>query len=891
MRRSVRAAAAALVVALGASPVPTASAAPIQDEPAVVEAEAGDLVVSGHGWGHRRGLGQYGSLGYAIDHGWSTAQIVGHFYGGTTASTVDPEQEMTVRITSHDERALEAQVDSGGIATYVPGGAPVAGTGRAVRVEETTGGFRVADGATCAGPWAYRTGTVAGTDLRVRAADVGLQPFAYGAAGDSPLSGDWDGDGVDTAGIWRDGVFHLTNARSGGPAQISFRFGTASDEPVVGDWNGDGVDTIGIRRANVLHLRNSNSGGAPNTSFGYGVATDDLVVGDWNADRVDTVGIRRGATWHLRNSNRSGASDISFSYGTASDVAFVGDWNGDRRDGVGVRRSTTWHLRDALSSGPATRSYAALGDGAPVIGHWGGTQQDFVGVVNGNTWELASNDSGGGAAVLLDGDNEALERTLQLCHATSAGGWSAEPSASRYYRGELRAIRSGTSATDFRVVNSLGLDWYVRGVVPRESPAYWGTLPCADGRPSCGQRALEAQTIAARSYSLGENRHPYARTCDTITCQVYGGRAYRPAGGSVTVSEAAQTNSAVAATPGVIRRMSNGSVARTEFSSSTGGWTAGGVYPSVVDDGDDVAQNPNHRWTTTITASQLQSRYGLGVLVAATVTSRSTVDGRAVTGLRLNFAGGQVTTDGEAFRREWGLRSSWFDLAAVSSQPPPADRVGVRQGNAWYLRYALSSGNPDVSFGYGVASDSPVVGDWDGDGVDTPGIRRGATWMLRNANSAGAPDVTFDYGAPAATPLVGDWNGDAADTVGTRDGTVWSIRNANDAGAPTVEFSYGVSSDVPVSGDWDGDGTDTPGIYRAGTFHLRNTNSSGVADRSVSLGLIGTPVVGDWDGNGTDDLGVRVGNVLRLRRSSDGAPMADFGFGGTGDDVISGRWR
>ena len=38
----------------------------------------------GHGFGHGRGLGQYGSLGYAIDHGWDWTRILDHYYGATT---------------------------------------------------------------------------------------------------------------------------------------------------------------------------------------------------------------------------------------------------------------------------------------------------------------------------------------------------------------------------------------------------------------------------------------------------------------------------------------------------------------------------------------------------------------------------------------------------------------------------------------------------------------------------------------------------------------------------------------------------------------------------------------------------------------------------------------
>ncbi|MFZ6005517.1 MAG: SpoIID/LytB domain-containing protein [Actinomycetota bacterium] len=882
------AAAISVGVATMMAPGTLASAEPAA--PAVA-ASSGDLVVAGHGWGHRRGLGQYGSLGYAIDHGWSTGQILDHFYGGTTAGTVDANQEMTVRIMSHDLKPLAVQVDSGRIATFTPGGAPASASGRAVKIEAAPGGFRVSDADTCAGPWTARSGTVSGTELRARAADITTFNFSYGAAGDVPITGDWNGDGVDSPGVWRAGRFLLRNSVSGGSADLSFSYGRTTDVPIVGDWNGDGIDTVGVRRGNILYLRNSNSGGAADISFSYGTTADLILVGDWNGDRVDTVGIRRGTTWMLRNSNTSGGADLTFTYGLSTDAPVIGNWDGQAGDGVGVRRNTTWYLRDSLSSGSATRTFSALQPGPPVAGHWTGDAADFVGRVSGTAWELGRSPQGGGV-VLLDGNDQPLDRTLQLCHATSTGAWTATATSSRFYRGELRAIATGSGGADLRVVNALGLDWYVRGVVPRESPASWGNVDCVGGTPDCGQRALEAQAVAARSYSLGENRYPYAKTCDTISCQVYGGRAYRVGGTStITISEATNTNNAVAATSGAVRLTGTGSVARTEFSSSTGGWTAGGVFPSVVDDGDDTPTNPNHSWTTTITASQLNERYGLGTLQAATVTSRSAVDGRAVTGMRLDFSLGSVTRSGDGFRQEWGLKSAWFDLTAVGVNPAHPARVGVRRGNVWYLRHALAGGGADVTFSYGTSSDVPVVGDWNADGIDTPGVKRGSTWLLRNSSSSGAADITFTFGQAADAPLAGDWDGDGTMTVGLRRGTWWYLRNSNSSGEAQVSpFSYGLATDVPVVGDWDGDGIWTPGIYRNGTFHLRNSLSGGNADLTVATGFLGSPIAGDWDADGVTDLGVHSGNTFRLLRTPNGSAMGTFSFGAADDVALAGRW-
>ena len=44
------------------------------------------LVITGHGWGHGVGMGQWGAYGYAL-HGWSYERILAHYYSGTTIGT------------------------------------------------------------------------------------------------------------------------------------------------------------------------------------------------------------------------------------------------------------------------------------------------------------------------------------------------------------------------------------------------------------------------------------------------------------------------------------------------------------------------------------------------------------------------------------------------------------------------------------------------------------------------------------------------------------------------------------------------------------------------------------------------------------------------------------
>ncbi len=211
--------------------------------------------------------------------------------------------------------------------------------------------------------------------------------YGWGNGGDVPVSGDWDGDGVDTIGVWRPSTntWYLRDSNSAGPHDLSFAFGWSNggDVPVVGDWNGDGVDTIGVWRPSTKtwYLRDSNSAGLHDITFTSSFANsgDKPVVGDWNGDGIDTIGVWRPNTntWYLRDSNSAGSADYSFLFGWSNggDVPMIGDWNGDGYDTVGVWRATTstWYLRNFNSAGPHDVSFThgAAGD-VPVTGNWDG---------------------------------------------------------------------------------------------------------------------------------------------------------------------------------------------------------------------------------------------------------------------------------------------------------------------------------------------------------------------------------------------------------------------------------------------------------------------------------------------------------------------------------------
>ncbi|NNC91772.1 MAG: murein L,D-transpeptidase [Acidimicrobiia bacterium] len=116
-----------------------------------------------------------------------------------------------------------------------------------------------------------------------------LTSFSYGAADDTPISGDWDCNGIDTPGRFRaDGFFYLRNASSEGEPDIAFHFGVRGDRPLVGDWNGDGCDTVAVYRPADSTVYAADRLGVHTTWRVHGV-TGTPIVGDFDGDRRDDV--------------------------------------------------------------------------------------------------------------------------------------------------------------------------------------------------------------------------------------------------------------------------------------------------------------------------------------------------------------------------------------------------------------------------------------------------------------------------------------------------------------------------------------------------------------------------------------------------------------------------
>jgi stage II sporulation protein D len=260
-----------------------------------------------------------------------------------------------------------------------------------------------------------------------------------------------------------------------------------------------------------------------------------------------------------------------------------------------------------------------------------------------------------GLRIKFDPDKPAKQLTGPLLFKAGAAPLSIN---GKRYRGALEvAVESGR----LRVVNAVGLDAYLLGVVPSEVPSSWPA------------EALKAQAVAARSYALATRKPGGAfDVYADVRSQVYGGLD----------AEKPETTAAVQSTSGQAV-LYEGTVATTYFFSTSGGRTASieeawpGSQPvpylvSVPDPYDTAS--PHHSWAVSITASKLKAAFGLaGLPVDARVEA-----GRShrVSRLVLTLAGGgRASIPGANVRTALGLRSTWFSFCVLALRPPGATPV------------------------------------------------------------------------------------------------------------------------------------------------------------------------------------------------------------------------
>jgi len=240
---------------------------------------------------------------------------------------------------------------------------------------------------TAGGPIAF-SGT---WDLNASADGVTDKTVFFGLPGDVPIVGDWNGDGKDNIGIVRFDAaagqlaWYISNQSVSAtannaalPVSSVYYWGVDGDMVVSGDWNGDNYDAAGIVRSigsTTLQWWVTNY--FPNPTLDYKTVAyggnwwqNVPVEGDWNGDGIDTFATYHVpfAHWYYTDDSVSLSPAPSYAaaaWGYPVDWPFAGDWSTNNLDRAfvfqkppSVYGSATWFRRPNLTSATGTTSFA-----------------------------------------------------------------------------------------------------------------------------------------------------------------------------------------------------------------------------------------------------------------------------------------------------------------------------------------------------------------------------------------------------------------------------------------------------------------------------------------------------------------------------------------------------
>lgn len=255
------------------------------------------------------------------------------------------------------------------------------------------------------------------------------QPIRFGMLNGIPVVGDFNGDGDDDIGVFKDGywMIDLNRNERWDSDDLMVRLGEAGDRPIVGDWDGDGKDDVGIygpiwetdREAIAREhglpnpdndaptppknippsYEDANAGsrvmmktsfGNPRADvvdhvFGLGDGEEIPLAGDWNGNGIRSIGTFQAGVWQLdvNGDGRFDGNDPIVTYGRSGDLPVVGDFDGNGVEEIAVYRSGLWIIDSngnyEVDAADQTFKMGGAQD-QPIVGDWDGDGIDEPGL-------------------------------------------------------------------------------------------------------------------------------------------------------------------------------------------------------------------------------------------------------------------------------------------------------------------------------------------------------------------------------------------------------------------------------------------------------------------------------------------------------------------------------
>ncbi|MDP1562777.1 MAG: SdrD B-like domain-containing protein [Pirellulaceae bacterium] len=262
-----------------------------------------------------------------------------------------------------------------------------------------------------------------------------------------------------------------------------------------------------------------------------------------------------------------------------------------------------------------------------------------------------------------------------------------------------------------------------------------------------------------------------------------------------------------------------------------------------------------------------------------------------------------LINDGTPREAQGNGSAPWHEVGYLSELD--WNRFDMEQGQ-WTFTTEGANGSykkANIASTFGTLGGKPLVGDFNGDGLDQIAIFKDGYWFI-DSNGNGTwdkDDLMIRLGNEDDQPVVGDWDGDGKADIAIF-GPQWQgdeYAISREPGLPDREnhrytrpknippvieeavegsrvlkqgvvgrnradvidhvFSFGQEGDIAISGDFNGDGITQIGVFNNGAWTI-DSNGDGrldIRDQRFQFGQSGDiPVVGDFDGDGISDLAV-----------------------------------